>query len=398
MSSSSSRYSARPDVKRVLFVSNGNGEIAIADRIAQEVRELAPELEIDHLALVGRSKARFMHDVGPQEAMPSGGLIAMGNVRNIVRDIGGGLLGLTLAQRRFLVRARGRYARVVAVGDVYALLMALAVRVPATYVGTAKSVRVAPYGTMERRVLRRADQIFVRDSATAERLRSQGVAADAPGNVIVDLFAVADDLSADRAVAGFDPALALFPGSREAAYNDAVFLADVLRRAAGSNQSLGGVLSLAPMLDLARFREAFQQTWTVVPLHDGPLEFELRDGDRTLIRAWRGELGPLLTRVQLVVGQAGTANEAAASGGIPVIAFERGSDRKTAWYRMRQSELLGDALAVFPGDLDSAATGVQTVLADAARRERMAAAGRALMGPPGGARAIAGAIVRSVKR
>lgn len=385
-------------MKRLLFVTNGNGEIAIADRIAQELRNAAPDLEIDHLALVGRSKAQFMHDVGPQQAMPSGGLIAMGNVRNILRDVRGGLLGLTLAQRRFLVKARGKYVRAVAVGDVYALLMALAARVPATYIGTAKSVRVAPYGPMERRLLSRADQIFVRDRATAERLRSEGVAAEAPGNVIVDLFATADDPRANVAVAGFEPALALFPGSREAAYNDAVFLADVVRAAARTNPQLGGALSLAPLLDLPRFQREFSKTWTVVPLETGPVAFELRDGGRTVIRAWRGDLGPLLARVQLVVGQAGTANEAAAAAGIPVVAFERGSDRKTAWYRMRQSGLLGDALAVLPGELNAAAGGVHELLADAARRERMGAAGREMMGPPGGARAIAGAIAQSVKR
>ena len=51
------------------------------------------------------------------------------------------------------------------------------------------------------------------------------------------------------------------------------------------------------------------------------------------------------------MGQAGTANEAAAAAGVPVVAFERDRDRKTAWYRMRQHGLLGEALAVLPGDL-----------------------------------------------
>ena len=39
-----------------------------------------------------------MADVGPMCVMPSGGLIAMGNVRNIARDVRSGLIGLTLAQ------------------------------------------------------------------------------------------------------------------------------------------------------------------------------------------------------------------------------------------------------------------------------------------------------------
>ena len=52
-----------------------------------------------------------MHEVGPRRAMPSGGLIAMGNVRNIARDLRSGLLALTLAQRAFLARARGDVRR-----------------------------------------------------------------------------------------------------------------------------------------------------------------------------------------------------------------------------------------------------------------------------------------------
>jgi uncharacterized protein (TIGR03492 family) len=381
-------------VNRLLFVSNGNGEAAIADRISEEVRALAPSVQIDHLALVGEGRSQFMRDAGPQRRMPSGGIVAMGNLGNIARDVAGGLIGLTLAQRRFLVRARGEYARAVAIGDVYALLMTLTASAPTTYVGTAKSVSVAPYGPMEERVLRRADQIFVRDDATAQRLRSHGVNAQAPGNVIVDLFAANDDPAADRALEQFVPALAVFPGSRESAYEEAPFLARVVRECAHVQPSLGAALSVAPMLDAERFVAAFERDgWRVEREGDALIPFTLFDGDRAVIRAWRGPIGPLLSRVQLVIGQAGTANEAAAAAGVPVVAFELGKDRKTAWYRMRQHGLLGDALAVLPGSLPEAVRGVNDLLADTARRVRMAQVGRERMGSPGGARAIARAIV-----
>ncbi len=380
-------------MKRLLQVSNGNGEIAIADRIAREVVGIAPDAQIDHLALVGVARSAFMRDVGPQQRMPSGGLIAMGQVKNIARDLRGGLAGLTLAQRKFLTNSRGRYDRVVAVGDVYALLMALAVRAPTTYVGTAKSVRVAPYGFFERRILRRADQIFVRDSPTAQRLQSQDVDAVAPGNVIVDLFAGDSDERIAHAVDGFAPALAIFPGSRDAAYCDAAFLCDIARRIASAHPCAGAVLSIAPMLDVGRFAQELSLTWSVCSRNDSAIPFELRDADRTIVRAWRGSLGALLQCAQVVIGQAGTANEAAAAAGIPVVAFERGSDRKTAWYRMRQSGLLGDALAVFAGEPALAAQELAALLGDTERRGRMGAAGRTLMGPTGGAHAIARAIV-----
>jgi uncharacterized protein (TIGR03492 family) len=384
---------------RLLIVSNGNGEAAIADRIAEEVRALEPTVQIDHLALVGVGRSQFMRDVGPQRPMPSGGLIAMGNVANIARDVTSGLIGLTLAQGRFLVRSRGTYARAVAVGDVYALLMTLAAHAPTTYVGTAKSVNVAPYGPIEERLLRRADQIFVRDRATAERLQSHNVDAHAPGNVIVDLFATHDDPAADAAVAEFVPALAIFPGSRDSAYAEAPFLVRVVRGSAQTHPALGAALSVAPQLDPERFITAFESDgWEVLRRSNPQMPFSLVDGGRTIIHVWRGPIGPLLSRVQLVIGQAGTANEAAAAAGVPVVAFELGSDRKTAWYRMRQHGLLGDSLAVVPGVLPEAVSAVNALLDDAPQRVHMAQVGRERMGAPGGALAIARAIAGTISR
>jgi uncharacterized protein (TIGR03492 family) len=381
----------------ILFVTNGHGEIAIADRIAQEVRALAPAIAIDHLPLVGESRSEYMREVGPRRTMPSGGLIAMGQVRNIVADLRGGLLGLTFAQRAFLAGARGTYNRVVAIGDVFALLMALRARAPTTYVGTAKSVRVAPYGFFERRVLRRADAVFVRDEATAATLRAQRVDAQAPGNVIVDLFG-ADDPRADAAAQDFAPVLAVFPGSRQSAYADARFLLEIVARVAADRPHLGALISIAPLLDPVVFAAGFHADgWIVDERADARIPFILRRDGRVYARAWRGAIGPLLARAQLVMGQAGTANEAAAASGVPVIAFERDRDRKSAWYRMRQHGLLGEALMVLPGDLAPAAAGVSALLDDAPRRARMGALGRERMGGTGGARAIARDLVERVQ-
>jgi uncharacterized protein (TIGR03492 family) len=381
-------------VARVLFVSNGHGEAAIADRIAQELSRDDQRVLCDHLALVGDGSARFMCEVGPRAPMPSGGLIAMGNVANIVRDLRGGLLALTFAQRRFLAGVRSSYAHAVAVGDVYALLMTLTARTPTTYVGTAKSVRVAPYGAYERRVLRRARSVFVRDEPTAQRLRSQGVAALAAGNPIVDLFATDDDPRAEAAVSGFHPAVAIFPGSRVDAYDDGCFLLDLLRRNCDERPALGAVVSIAPTLDAEQFARVFDAAgWSVETCREPRIPFVARLAGRLLLRAWDGEIGPLLRRVSLVLGQAGTANEAAAAAGVPVAAIERKHDRKSAWYRMRQRGLLGDALALLPGDSAIAAAGVATLLDDGALRDRMSRAGRERMGAAGGSRAIAAAVL-----
>jgi uncharacterized protein (TIGR03492 family) len=384
-------------VKAVLFVSNGHGEASISDRIAAELKGLAPELALDHLALVGdeAAAAESMRDVGPRRAMPSGGLIAMANVRNIVRDLRAGLLGLTLAQRRFLRSSRGTYDVSVAVGDAFALLMALEARAPTVFVGTAKSVNVAPYGALEERLLRRAAARFVRDDDTARRLAARGLEMEPAANVIVDLFATADDPRAQLAVDGFSPAIALFPGSRTSAYAAATFLLAVMRRLTSEEPSLGAVLSVARGLDAQELAASAQLAgWDVSRAAGNPaMPFTLTVNERERVRAWRGPLGPVLRRVTLVLGQAGTANEAAAAAGVPVVAFEDLRERKPMWYRRRQRGLLGDALAVLPANLDEAAAGVRALLHDPARRANMAATGRSRMGESGGARRIAERIV-----
>ena len=352
----------------VLFVTNGHGEAAIATRIAAETRALAA-LRTEHFALVGeRLGGELFPDVGPQRAMPSGGLVAMGNVRAFVRDLGAGFAGLFARQIAFLRAARldGRYAAIVAVGDAYACALARIVRVPLAYVGTAKSVYVAPYGPGERRILRVASRIFVRDAATANDLRAHGLAAEAPGNVIVDL------LTTDARIEWRAPLrLAILPGSRERAYADALRIADVVAELRARGALLDPVLSVAPNLDAQRFAPAVE-----------------RGG----LRLWTGPLGALLHGATLALGQSGTANEAAAAKGLPVVALELDDVPRHAWYRKRQAGLLGEALMMVPGDPGTAADRIGALLADDVRRARMGAVGRERMGGPGGARAIAQAL------
>jgi uncharacterized protein (TIGR03492 family) len=353
---------------RVLFVTNGHGEAAIAARIAREMRALG-DVRTDHFGLVGeRLGGVDFPDVGPQRAMPSGGLVAMGNVRAFARDLAAGFVGLFARQVGFLrsVRRSNAYGAVVAVGDAYACALARIPRAPLAYVGTAKSVYVAPYGPAERRILRVARRIFVRDAATADDLRAHGLPAEAPGNVIVDL------LACDERVDWRAPLrLALLPGSRERAYADAVRIADVVARLRAHGAQPDAVLSVAPNLDERGFAPAVE-----------------RGG----LRTWTGPLGALLHGATVAIGQSGTANEAAAAEGLPVVALELDDAPRDAWYRKRQMGLLGDALMIVPGDPERAAGELAVLLADDVRRARMGAVGRERMGGAGGARAIAQAV------
>ncbi len=297
----------------------------------------------------------------------------MGNVRAFARDLRAGFVRLLFGQLAFLRGEGRRYDALVAVGDVYALGLSLLARVRTVYVGTAKSVYVAPYGRFERSVLARAARVFVRDEATAQRLRGEGVAAEAPGNVIADLVG-------DARPAAPGAWLGVLPGSREEAYADGVKLARAVR-ALGARAPVEALFSVAPRLDPQRFAAALAADgWTVVPA--GPLgSFEARAGGARLA-AWRGELGPLLRAVRLVMGQAGTANEAAAASGVPIVALA--DEGPEPWYRMRQRRLLGEAVKVVPASPEAAAAAVSALLGDGRSSRGWArSAGSAWVGPAG---------------
>jgi uncharacterized protein (TIGR03492 family) len=374
-------------VKRVLFVSNGHGESAIAERIAREVGALSGEpIGLDQLALVGEPASGTLATVGPRRAMPSGGLVAMGNLAALARDIGAGFLSLAASQIGFL-RAQGRrYDCVVAVGDVYALAFARLARRPVVFVGTAKSVSVTPYGPFERRFLSAAARVFVRDAPTAAHLRAHGVAADAPGNVIVELADAAppppDDLRG---------AIGVLPGSREPAYADAVRLCAVIRALAERSGRTRAVLSVAEKLKAAGFAGLLADDgWSIEDTADPVSPFRATAGEADVI-AWRGPLGTILNSAQLILGLAGTANEQAAAAGVPIVVLDVGDE----WYRMRQRRLLGAALTSVPVQPGRAAQMISDLLADEPRMARMRAAGRERMGPRGGSRAIAEAILET---
>jgi uncharacterized protein (TIGR03492 family) len=378
-------------MRRILFVANGHGETAIAARIAVELVRPGPLLfALDLFPVVGiGAGAAPLAVVGPRRTLPSGGLVAMGNVRAFARDLGAGFAGLFARQVAFMLTLAA-YDAVVAVGDAYALALAFAARLPTLFVGTAKSVYVAPYGPFERTLLCRALRIFVRDAATADQLRARGVPAEAPGNVIVDLIG-----DAGGAPAG--TWLGLLPGSREEAYADGARLARVVRALAAGRPDVGGLLSLAPTLDAARFAQTLARDgWDVSAAEGAPdagIVFTARSGAARL-SAWRGDLGPLFAASSAVLGQAGTANEQAAAAGLPVVALDgSGAD----WYRMRQRRLLGDALLLVPGRPAEAAAAIAALLGDETRRQAMSEAGRQRMGPPGGAVAIARAIAEAVR-
>lgn len=388
---------------RVLLVSNGFGEMAIAGYLAREIRAAQPDAQIEHLPLVGTPAADAgVKTVGPVADMPSGGLVAFWNLRNIARDVGAGLIGLTMRQFAFL---RGRRDDVViAVGDVFCLAACLMfARRPTVFVATAKSEYVARHSWFEAKIARRARAVFARDAATAHALAALGVRATFAGNVMMDGLT---ESHVELPAAPNSVRIGVLPGSRadapdnaEAAARRLKKIADLLRQ---RGQHVQAYVSLAPTVALEDLLAGLRRGGVVaaptgaesgvVAISD---EGALGAATRASVAAAvvRGAFGDLLRASEIVLGQAGTGNEQAVGLGKPVVSAadsKPGKPDRVGWYRMRQQRLLGDALLVLPAaDDDAFASGVVSLLDDGGRRIAMARAGRERMGGSGGAREVA---------
>jgi uncharacterized protein (TIGR03492 family) len=388
---------------RVLLVSNGFGEMAIAGYLAREIRSTRPDAQIEHLPLVGTPAADAdVKTVGPLADMPSGGLVAFWNLRNIARDLGAGLIGLTLRQFAFL---RGRRDDVViAVGDIFCLAACLIfARRPTVFVATAKSEYVARHSGFEASIARRARAVFARDAATARALAALGVRATFAGNVMMDGL---EEAHCDLPAVAESVRIGVLPGSRADAPDNAAAAARRLSKVAAllarRGRRLQAYVSLAPTVALDDLLAGLRRGGidaSPTGAGAGVVATSAEDSrgpnpeSPVAIAVVRGAFGDLLRASEIVLGQAGTGNEQAVGLGKPVVSAadsRPGKPERVGWYRMRQQRLLGDAMLVLPAsDDDAFASGVVSLLDDEPRRAAMASAGRERMGGSGGASAVA---------
>ena len=375
---------------RVLLVSNGAGE----DAIAREVACRAKGLDLDALPLVGQGVAYegVARRVGPRRSMPSGGLIpeALGN---LLRDLAGGLAGLVLRQVAWLRRERRDYRLFVAVGDLWPVVVAgLGGARPLVFIGTAKSDHHHPYSALEALVLRLFTVLaLVRDEPTAASLRRSGVRAAWVGNAMMDGLEVT---GAELGVAPEEVCLAFLPGSREGTYSALPRMLEAYAVLAGQMDSAPRALvGLAPSVDLERLGGGCPG-WTMVPTgRERGAVAELR-GPAPPVMLVQKAFPDVLQRSTVAFGLAGTAHEQAAGLGLPVVAFEPGGESRLGWYRGRQKGLLGEALRVVEDDPVEVAAELRRLLEDPAERVRRGQVGRERLGPPGGGRAMADILER----
>jgi uncharacterized protein (TIGR03492 family) len=368
----------------ILFLSNGHGEDAIGARI-----HAALGLPARAWAMVGEGTAwrqAGVEVIGPANRLPSEGFGTL-TLAHFLRDLRAGFLGTYLRQAAF-ARRLADYRLAVAVGDIVPLAAAHLARLPVAFVSCAKSAwyggptgRGTGHDRLDHALMRRAAAVFPRDALTAARLAAAGVPVRDRGNPMMDGL---DPRDPAALCPPGETAVALLPGSRADAADNARLLLD----AAAGLPGVRALVAATPSLDVAR---AIPPDWTPHPW-DAPLpgapHTALRHagGARALIVTDR--FADCLHAASLAIGMAGTANEQAVGLGLPLIAVPGLGNQGAAFVAMKAA-FFGPAAVTVPRDPAAIASAAAALLADPDRRAAMGAAGRARMGPPGAAAAIA---------
>ncbi len=433
---------------RLLVLSNGHGEDAIAIRILQELQQqLSPE--IFALPLVGEGRAYQKLDIpviGSVRSMPSGGFIYMDS-RQLARDVRGGLLQLTLNQfkavRRWVKTQKksGYNVKILAVGDIVPLLFAYLSGCEYAFVGTAKSEYYlrdetgwlkrdsqkarregwsgSVYLPWERWLMSRdrCKAVFPRDSLTTEILKQWKIPAFDLGNPMMDglnpSFPLQKFYTSDTRRQEIERPLAvtLLPGSRtpEAYANwEKITVAvsalmamfreqDFVGHTSGNVVFLAGI---APGLDCNILAETIKsQGWQIVPNESSPIQITAPQAltfkqKNAYIILTQNTYNDCLHLGDIAIAMAGTATEQFVGLGKPAFIIPGEGPQFTPAFAEAQSRLLGSSVILVKHPADVAVE-IKTLFANPDRLYAIAKNGEKRMGKPGAARRIAKCLMKN---
>ena len=372
--------------QRFLVISNGHGEDAIA---AQLIARLPPGIAVEAYPIIGSGKAYdgICPIVGPRATLASEG---WRNVKgSLRRDIVNGGLFTVPPALKFLRAIRGRYDRIVVVGDMVGVLAcSVTGNRDLIYIDVYKTGAARLYSNMERRAIRHSCAlVFCRADNLAALLRQSGVDARSAGNLMMDTIPRGDyDAGARRSR---PLAVTLLPGSRALTGESFALQVGALKRLPEALRpdiflAVAGSVSVE---DLARAAGLAR----VPMLSSEPDDLGALSGDGLTIQMARGRaMGNLLDTSDVVLSQAGTASIQALGLGKPVITFVNPRDRRSRFED--EQKLFGAARVVVDAEIGNVAMALKDLLANGAERERLGDIGRERIGGPGALSAILGAL------
>jgi uncharacterized protein (TIGR03492 family) len=412
---------------KLLCLSNGHGEDAIALRIIQQLQKNPNCPQLMALPIVGEGRAYTSHGIpltGQVKAMPSGGFIYMDR-RQLARDLQGGLAPLTWTQLQTVQAWTRAGGMILAVGDIVPLLFAWWSGAPYAFVGTAKSEYylrneqgVLPrdswlgklesaggsvYLPWDRWLMSRprCKAVFPRDTLTAKTLARWSVPAFDVGNPMMDgLEPAGINLRSQEGELTF----ALLPGSRvpEAYKNWETILEAVsklleptrllTKSTSGTNQPLLGSTqsplrflgAIAPTVDPAPLCSLLERYgWMLVP--QSILTF--KRGNATLLLVLSA-FNDCLHQADMAIAMAGTATEQFVGLGKPAFILSGQGPQFTPTFAEAQTRLLGESV-IWVKHPDQLPKEVQALFQDSQRLQHIRENGQRRLGKPGASQRIA---------
>ncbi|MDY6939746.1 MAG: lipid-A-disaccharide synthase-related protein [Cyanobacteriota bacterium] len=417
---------------KLLCLSNGHGEDAIAVRILRELQNQPNPPELAALPLVGEGRAYDripeVPIIGPMQSMPSGGFVYMDG-RQLWRDLRGGLLKLTLAQMKVVKRWAKDGGQILAVGDIVPLLFAWWSGADYSFVGTAKSEYYlrddigwlprrtwferweswsgSVYLPWERWLMgnKRCQAVFPRDSLTTEILQKYRIRAFDLGNPMMDEIAPEDtgvrftDRDSETKEMNRAMTVVLLPGSRSReAYENwqPMMLAVTRLREAFADRRIVFLGAIAPGLEIEPFQKELETYgWRVQPGNLSAASHPIEDNEAIVFGQSNATLvlsqhafAQCLRLADFAVAMAGTATEQFVGLGKPALAIPGRGPQFTPAFAQAQSRHLGSSL-ILVDHPDRVADSIGQILRDPDRLQLIADNGRRRMGKPGAARRIA---------
>ncbi|ELS01623.1 hypothetical protein Xen7305DRAFT_00013280 [Xenococcus sp. PCC 7305] len=410
---------------KLLVLSNGHGEDAIAISIIEQLFTIEDKLEIQALPIVGTGyvySKRGIPIIGEVQQMPSGGFIYMGG-NPLWEDLNDGLISLTFKQIQTVRRWGQTGGVILAVGDIVPLLFAWMSGCNYAFVGTAKSdyylrdsqgAWLARTSWAERRLgsvylpwerwlmsCQRNVAAFPRDSLTTNILKRSGIRAYDLGNPMMDGFSLSNDQEPIPHLQGnlsrSPLSIVLLPGSRmpEALRNWQQIItavSDVIQKF--SDRELLFLGAIAPSVNSKAFQDQLSaQGWQLVASdkvlmtsrNDEKVFWQKQDATLCLTQ---NSYEACLQQADFAIAMAGTATEQFVGLGKPAIVMAGEGPQCTFAFVEAQTRLLGSSVTLVanPQEVGKA---IANLLSDQQKLQEIFRNGQLRMGSPGAAKRIA---------
>ncbi len=410
-----------PSPMNLLCISNGHGEDAIALRILSALRHQNPDINLAALPISGSGRAYEQTDIrmiAQAKTLPSGGFLNR-DIAQLARDLGGGLVGLTVSQLAAIKTwtkinsARSRH--ILAVGDIVPLLFAYNSGLPYSFLGTAKSEywlrdesgkhppsqlwdrlegwSGSVYLPWERWLMsrRRCRNLFVRDQMSATHLSKLGLPAQYAGNPMMDGLSPSGRLPALENQKPPALTILLLPGSRPPeAYENWNRIVATLPGLMNAfpDKSLVLLAAIASTLSQQTLLSSLSAEWTANNKQPGP-----QYKNATLI--FSSAYNDCLHKADVAIATAGTATEQFVGLGKPAITLPGEGPQFTKAFATVQAKMLGPSIQIVE-DVKAVGDAIARTLNDPQHLQQIHQNGKHRMGEPGASEKIAAKLLKTM--